>query len=411
MSSLALVALAAAASCVAPDGLRITPGWCASVFHEGVGPARHLVVDAGGNVFVRLRTGSTGGIVVLRDSDGDGHADSERRFEASGGTGIGVHEDYLYASSATEVFRYRLGDDRMLPIGERESVVSDLPGGHSHDAKSLTFDEAGWMYVNLGTPSNACQRRARSAGSPGLDPCPQLQREGGIWRFRADTLGQSQDDGERYATGIRNAVAIDFDPRSGSVWVVQHGRDQLDSLWPERFDAAYNAENPGEELIRLEEGGDYGWPYCYWSREIRRRVLAPEYGGDGEVVGRCSDSAPTSMSFPGHWAPNDLLFVDRGALIAFHGSWNRAPFPQQGYRVAFVAFDDAGDPLVRVTVGGPEVAVQEYQDFAVGFAGSERINRSSDARYRPMGLAQGPDGEIYIADSRVGRIWKLSRRP
>jgi glucose/arabinose dehydrogenase len=399
MSALSLIAVAASMACTAPDGLELAPGWCASVFNEGVGPARHLVVDAHGDVYIRLRSGAAGGVVVLRDGDGDGVAETEQRFDETGGTGIAVHDDHLYLSTATAVYRYPLAPGEMSPSGERETVVSGLPGGHSHDSKSLAFDSDGWMYVNHGSPSNACQRAARRAGSPGMDPCPQLEREGGIWRFRADVLGQSQDDGERFATGIRNAVAIDFDPRSGAVWVVQHGRDQLDTLWSEHFDAAYNAENPGEELIRLIDGGDYGWPYCFWSTELDRRVLAPEYGGDGEIVGRCADTARTTTAFPGHWAPNDLLFIDEGALIAFHGSWNRAPFPQQGYRVVLQALSAAGE------LEGSPITV------ASGFAGSERLASSRDARYRPMGLAQGPDGAIYIVDSRVGRIWRLSRRP
>lgn len=392
---LLLIAAASAACASPPDGLQLAEGWCATLAHEGVGPARHLVVDAQGDVYVRLRQGLGGGIVALRDVDGDGRYEIERRFEDSGGTGILLHDGYLYASTAETVFRYRLRPGELTPGSPRELVVSGLPGGHSHDSKSLAVDSDGWLYVNHGAPSNACQQRSRRPGSPGLDPCPQLAREAGIWRYRADQLGQTLADGERYATGIRNAVAIDHHAPSGSVWVVQHGRDQLDALWPERFDAAYNAENPGEELIRLEAGGDSGWPYCYWSTELDARVLAPEYGGDGLEVGRCEGTAPTAAAFPGHWAPNDLLFIDDGALIAFHGSWNRAPFPQQGYRVVLQPVDEAGE------LAGAAITLAD------GFAGSDRLESSRGARYRPMGLAQAPDGAILIIDSRVGRIWRL----
>jgi glucose/arabinose dehydrogenase len=393
-----LIAVAVAAAGCSPDvdGLALSDGWCATVFHDGVGPARHLVVDAQGDVYVRLRRGDDGGIVALRDTDGDGQAEQVARFEASGGTGIALYQGYLYASTATSVFRYPLRDGELVPQGAREAVVVGLPGGHAHDSKSLTFDADGWMYVNLGAPSNACQVRARSAGSPGMDPCPQLLDEAGIWRFRAERLGQSQSDGERFVTGTRNAVAIDFDRRSGAVFVVQHGRDQLASLWPALYDVAANAELPAEEFLRLTRGADFGWPYCYFDPMQALKVLAPEYGGDGRRGGRCADAADPILAFPAHWAPNDLLFIDGGALIAFHGSWNRAPLPQQGYKVMFV-------PMTADGIVSGEAVV-----FADGFAGAAAIMTSRAARYRPMGLAQGPSGALFIVDSRVGRIWRLT---
>ena len=109
------------------------------------------------------------------------------------------------------------------------------------------------------------------------------------------------------------------------------------------------------------------------------------------------------MAFPGHLAPNDLLFYTgrmfpeiyrNGAFIAFHGSWNRAPLEQEGYYVAFV-------PFMNGLPSG------EMEIFANGFAGVDVIKSPGNAKYRPMGLAQGPGGELYISDSNVGRIWKI----
>jgi mono/diheme cytochrome c family protein len=109
------------------------------------------------------------------------------------------------------------------------------------------------------------------------------------------------------------------------------------------------------------------------------------------------------MAFPGHWAPNDLLFYEgdqfpthykHGAFIAFHGSTNRSPYPQAGYFVCFVPF-----------VNGKPAA--EWEVFADGFAQVDPVVNVSDAVYRPMGLAMGPDGSLYISDSRKGKIWRI----
>ena len=115
------------------------------------------------------------------------------------------------------------------------------------------------------------------------------------------------------------------------------------------FTDAQNAELPAEEFMQVNAGDDFGWPYCYYDWQQAKVVLAPEYGGDGEGIGRCSTKKDPLIGFPGHWAPMAIAFYygnqfpasyRDGAFIAFHGSWNRAPLPQQGYRVVFVPFAD-----------------------------------------------------------------------
>ena len=175
------------------------------------------------------------------------------------------------------------------------------------------------------------------------DPCTELETRAGIWRFDARKSGQKQSDGVRFVTGLRNAVGITIGP-DNAVWAAQHGRDALFQNWPDLFDAKYGAENPAEELVRLSNGNDYGWPYCYYSNVENKRVDAPEYGGDGKMTTRCASKTAPIAAYPGHWAPNDLAFYTAsafpakyrgGVFIAFHGSWNRAPEPQAGYRVVF----------------------------------------------------------------------------
>ncbi|MDX1539820.1 MAG: hypothetical protein R3349_00310, partial [Geminicoccaceae bacterium] len=258
------------------------------------------------------------------------------------------------------------------------------------------------LYVNVGAPSNACMEQSRTPGSPGQDPCPLLDRHAGIWRFDAATTGQSFEDGERVVTGARNVVAIDHDPSSDAVYLVQHGRDQLHELYPDLYTVEESAEQPGEEFHRVSDGSNLGWPYTYWDWQEEARMVAPEYGGDGETRAEEGEYQEPLVALPGHWAPNDLLFVEdgpdaltSGALIAFHGSWNRAPLPQAGFKVVFVPFE------------GGEVA-GEWTVFADGFIGQETIYDRDDARFRPMGLAQGPDGALYVSDSVEGRIWRVS---
>jgi mono/diheme cytochrome c family protein len=134
-----------------------------------------------------------------------------------------------------------------------------------------------------------------------------------------------------------------------------------------------------------------------------KKVLAPEYGGDGTIIGRCADYKDPVIGFPGHWAPNDLVFYTgdafpdhykNGAFIAFHGSTNRAPYPQSSYFIGFVPFEN-GKP------SGP------YEVFADGFAGVDPIVNTRDAEFRPMGIAFAPDGSMYIGETEKGRIWKV----
>lgn len=386
-------------------GLELAEGFCARVAADELGRARHLAVRGNGDVYVIFRKAVDGrGLAALRDTDGDGRYDRIERFGEVTGTGIAVRDDWLYAGADNRVVRYRLPEgDGLVPGGEPETVVTGFPGQGQHAAKSLAFDGEGHLFVNVGGPSNACQKKARTPGSPGIDPCPQLERHGGVWRFDAAATDQDHQRRAPFATGIRNAVALAWNGVDGGLYAVQHGRDQLHSLWPELFTVDDNAVLPAEEFLRLEEGDDFGWPYCYHDQRRGRKVLAPEYGGDGEKVGRCAEKKGPLVGFPGHWAPNDLLFYAGGlfperyrggAFIAFHGSWNRAPRPQAGYRVVFVPMED-GKPA------------GDWITFADGFKGAERIESSREAEYRPMGLTVTPDGELLVIDSQKGRLWAV----
>jgi glucose/arabinose dehydrogenase len=387
-------------------GLKLSDGFRATLVVDSTYKnARHIVVNDNGDIYVKMRAGDGNGVLALRDTDGDGKVDVREEFSSVNGTGIDIYNDYLYTSSKREVYRYKINDASLLPDTTAELVISELPDQTSHAAKSFTFDDAGNIYVNVGAPSNACQQESRTAGSKGQDPCPQLEWQASIWRFDANQIGQTQKEhGYRYCTGIRNCVAMDWDHQSNSLFAVMHGRDQLSFLWPDYFDDKQSAELPGEEFLQIDDGDDFGWPFCYYDGFKNQKVLAPEYGGNGEEIGLCADKKDPVMAFPAHYAPNDLIFYQgdlfperykNGAFVTLHGSWNRAPEPQQGYLVAFVPFEG----------GRPS---GDWEIFADGFAQVETVKGPNDAQHRPMGLAEGPDGSLYITDSVKGTIWRIT---
>ena len=407
-------------------GIKLPPGFCATVFADTLGHVRHIVVAPNGDVYVNTwsgpyYTGPThpgGFLVALRDTNNDGKADVIKRFgpdatqKNGGGTGIGLYKGALYAeegdTTAKRIVRYAISSDSMTPTSATsETIVSGLPFNGDHPMHPFVIDATGNMYMDIGTATNACQFKNRILESPGHKPCTELRTRGGIWRYDANKTNQRFSPAERYATSIRNAVGIAFDP-GGQLYSTQHGRDQLFDNWPKLYTADQGQNLPAEELLKIEQGGDYGWPTCYFDNQQAKLVLAPEYGGDGgKTVGDCATKKGPEAYFPAHWAPDGLVFYSGslfpahykgGAFIAFHGSWNRAPGPQQGYNVAFVAF-----------TGGKPVDPAKYEIFADGFAGGPLGPDSNDrAVHRPAGVTQGPDSALYITDDKGGRIWKVT---
>jgi glucose/arabinose dehydrogenase len=384
-----------------PDngGLVLPEGFCATVVASGLGPVRQLAVAPNGDLYAALsgKPGdNTGGVLAFRDRDRDGKPDERASFGPGGGNDVKVHNGYLYFALNDRIVRYRLTGGSLEPGGKEETVVSGLPSDGGHVAKSLAFGSGSAMYVNVGSKTNSCQKTDRLPASPGNDLCTELEQRAGIWRFSADRLDQRFADGKRFATGLRNSMALAIQPGTGALFAAIHGRDQLADNWG--FSNEVNANNPAEELVRIESGADYGWPYCYYSNQYKKKVLAPEYGGDGQKTGRCATAKNPLLAFPGHWAPMAMAFYTadafepkyRGGLfVAFHGSWNRAPLPQEGYRVVFV-------PFAEGTPSG------DYSTFATEKGGPTSL--------RASGVAVAPDGSLYISADQNGKIWKVTRK-
>lgn len=390
------VAAAPSASC-APDnaGLTLPAGFCATVFADSLRAPRHLAVAANGDVFVALLRDSNASAVVLRDSDGDGRADMRVPFGRGAASGIAITPQHVFVALHDGVVRYALAGG---PPANPDTVVWGLVNRRQHASKSIALGAGNALYINVGAPSNSCQAADRQPGSQGRDPCPILDSAGGIWRFDATRTGQRYADGRRFATGLRNMVALTWDEGGRALFGLSHGRDDLARLFPNLYTVEQNAEKPAEEFFKLEENGDYGWPYCYYDNDLRQKLLSPEYGGDGRSTGRCASVGQPIAGYPAHWAPNAVAIYRGnrfpaeyrgGAFIAFHGSWNRAPLPQQGYNVVFQPMRD----------GRPSGA---HIVFADGFRGA-----GPQAAHRPTGLAVGPDGSLYVSDDAGGTIYRI----
>jgi len=398
------------------SGLKLPGGFCVTIFADGIGHARHMVVAPSGVLYVNTWSGryygndtphAGGFVVALQDKSGTGKADVIERFGetaqsgGAGGTGIGLYKDSIYAEINDRIARYSLSGGAIVPSGAADTIVSGLPLTGDHPMHPFLINTEGAMYVDVATATNSCQSKNRTLKSPGISPCTELETRGGIWRYDANKTNQTFSPAERFATGIRNAEGFAIDS-SGRVFVTQHGRDQLHMNWPDLYKPDQEATLPAEELLLLKPQGDYGWPECYYDAFVQKLVLAPEYAGDGgKTIGVCADKIAPVAAYPAHWAPNAMVLYDKtqfpahyhdGVFIAFHGSWDRAPYAQGGYNVVY-------QPLSGERASG------ECEVFADGFAGA--VKSPAQAAHRPSGLAVGPDGALYVSDDVRGRIYRI----
>jgi glucose/arabinose dehydrogenase len=428
-SALLAVPIMAASACAqraACDeaGLKLPAGFCATIFADSLPGVRSIAVAPNGDVFASLSTRG-GGLVALRDAGHTGKA-TQREHLATGfnSAQVAIHDGHLYAEAmpvvqrgaggagprVTAILRYPMKSGE-LALGAADTVVKGIPNNPGHFTRNFAITRDGVLYLNIGSATNSCQEKDRAPRSPGVNPCTELETRAGVWKFDAKKNDQTPSASNHFARGIRNAVGIAIAP-DGKLWTTQHGRDDLQGWRSELgLDSAaavsFGAENPAEELMQVNQGDDFGWPYCYYSFEAKHLVLAPEFGGDGKKMAQCAQKNEPVALFPGHWAPNALMFYTgtefparyrNGAFVAFHGSWNRAPEPQAGFNVVFQPVDKAGK------------ASGKYEVFADNFSpniGSGRATAASGA-HRPTGLAMGTDGSLYVSDDAGGRIYRIT---
>ena len=413
-----------------PDnaGLKLPPGFCASIFADSIRGVRRFAVAPNGDVFAAVQgRASNAGVLVLRDANHTGRGDTREQF--AGGfqsSELELFDGSLYVETAPPapqrgqtpsgpppthaIVRFPLKAGELKPSGPADTIVEGIVATGNHTTRNFAITRDGILYMNIGSATNTCQDKDRVPRAPGANPCVEVETRAGVWKFDARKKNQTPSSANHFARGIRNAVGMAISPTDGKLWTTQHGRDDLASWFAQLgMDSVtaikFNAENPAEELLQVNQGDDFGWPYCYYSFPERKLVQAPEYGGDGKKVGDCASKKAPVAVFPGHWAPNGLFFYTgssfpakykNGAFIAFHGSWNRAPEPQAGYVVVFQPLKD-------------NKAVGSYEVFADGFAPNVGVGRGAGATgaHRPTAVAQMPDGSLLIGDDAGGRIYRI----
>jgi glucose/arabinose dehydrogenase len=337
---------------------------------------------------------------LLKDKDKDGVYEEKTMFGNYPGTGIGIDGEYFYAASNKGVNRYALNaQGEIADVNTYETIVDGLPDHGRDNAKPFVFDtDRKHIYVTIGSWNDPC--RVPGTGK-GMSPCAILDSAGGIWQFDANKLNQKFQDGVRYATGLKNAVGITWNTQTNSLFAMAHGRGQFHDFYPQYYTPQMSQELPAEAMYEFKKAGDdAGWPYIYYDQKQNKKIVAPEYGGDGKKTGGNTALDPT-VTFPAHMGPNDLLFYTgnqfpakykNGAFIAFHGQ--SAEF-KKGYLVGFVPFKN-GKPSGK------------WEIFADNFAGTDLVKPTGPIQHRPCGLAQGPDGSLYVSDDLGGSIYRIT---
>jgi glucose/arabinose dehydrogenase len=385
----------------APEGVpvEVPKGFAVHRFAEGLDHARWLAVAPNGDVF--LAQSRAGTITVLRDADGDGAAEIRSTF-ASGLAephGMAFHGRHLYVADTEAVWRFAWTPGQLAAAGPKERVTPEgaLDTERGHSSRTLAIHPDGSrFYVGIGSSGNLLE-----------DAEPRAT----VREFRIDGSG-----GRSFATGLRNPVGLAFRPGTEELWTVVNERDGMgEELVP-------------DYLVRLQEGGFYGWPYAYLGPH-------PQPGFAERRPDLVAGSLPPDLLFRAHSAPLGLVFYDgaafpaehRGdAFVALHGSWNAAE--PRGYVVARVPFEQ-GRPVGHyevfvsgflVEIAERSVAAQAWQVLATGF--SERalknlkrgltLGARSPALVwgRPAGLAVATDGSLLIADDVAQIVWRISYR-
>lgn len=336
--------------------VHLPPGFQATVFTTGLQGPRFITFSPNGTLLVAERR--TGRILAFPDPQHTGQA-SGPVVVASGlndPTSLDFgHDGSLYVGEASRVTRFILGPD--LKATSMQVIVPHLPTGGNHSTRTVLIGPDNRLYVSIGSTCNDC-----------IESNPMRAT---VWVYQIDGSG-----GRLYARGLRNAVGLAINPWNQQIWATNNGRDLLgDNI-------------PPETIYMLRDGGNYGWPVCHAGT-----IIDPDLGHPGD----CNGVVQPLVKMQAHSAPLGLAFYNasafpsayHGVFVAFHGSWNRTV--PTGYKVIFIPLNGQG------AVAGPP------QDFATGW-----LTDQNKVLGRPVGLAVGPDGALYVSDDQGGVIYRIA---
>jgi glucose/arabinose dehydrogenase len=373
------------------DTLQLPPGFHINIFAEGLGYVRLMTFSPQGDLVASSSSrelagaqcsGGTcvpndGRVFVLPDRDRDGVADRTVVFAEplDRPQGLAYRDGVLYVGAYSQVVRLpdRDGD---LRADDVEVVVPNLPTGPSHWSRNIAFGPDGKLYVHAGSSCNVCEEAD--------------ERRAAITQYNADGTGERV-----FARGLRNAVGITFHPTTGELWATNNNRDLLDDNFPPEF------------VSIVRDGDHFGWPFCHVG------VPDPDFG----YLGDCSRTRAPTVFLPPHSAPLGLAFYTgqqfpaeyRGDLfVALHGSWNRSV--PQGYKVVRIPMAGGVPGPVEDFISGWLPAQPDCNNLPAD-AERDAVVCRGNAWGRPVGLAVGPDGAMYLSDDRAGLIYRITYAP
>ena len=342
-------------------GIKAPPGFAVSVFASGLKNIRIIAVAPDGTIYVSRR--DQGDVLMFRDADNDGRADGPPVTVASraGAHGLAIRDGKLYLATVKEVFVADiLPDGRLSPL---TLVIGDLPDAGQHPNRTLAFGPDGMLYISAGSTCNTCN-----------ESNPE----------NATLLRASPDGKQRaiFASGLRNMIGFDWQPRTGELWGMDHGIDYLGD------------DEQQEELNKIELGKQYGWPHVYGAGGIYPQSTPP---GDISKEEWKARSTPMVLGYTAHAAPMQLLFY-RGAnfpaeyqghaFVTMRGSWNRST--PSGYEIVRVRFAD-----------GQAKSIEPFVGSFLADGGKTHIAR-------PVGLAMAKDGSLLMADDANGVLYRIA---